>query len=183
MIVENLFNDVLLVKENIYEDSRGYFSEIYNKNNLINAGIKNNFIQDNISYSSIKGTIRGLHFQKNPLSQGKFLRVLNGSIEDFFIDLRKSSSTYEKFSSLKMNYASGSIYIPEGFAHGFCTLEANTIVMYKVDEYYSEEHEAGIIWNDSFFNIKWPIKGNKPILSEKDKKLPNWEDIKGELEF
>tara|TARA_Y100001935_G_C17311258_1_gene516471 strand:+ start:3661 stop:4212 length:552 start_codon:yes stop_codon:yes gene_type:complete len=183
MIVENIFNDVLLLKENIFEDSRGSFSEIYNKKNLINAGIKNNFIQDNLSFSASSGTIRGLHFQKNPLSQGKFLRVLSGSIEDFFIDLRKSSSTYEKFSSLKMNYESGSLYIPKGFAHGFCTLEENTIVIYKVDEYYSKDHETGIIWNDSFFNINWPLKDNKPILSEKDEKLPNWEDIKNQLEF
>ena len=82
-----------------------------------------------------------------------------------------------------MNYESGSLYVPKGFAHGFCTLEENTIVIYKVDEYYSKDHETGIIWNDSFFNINWPLKDNKPILSEKDEKLPNWEDIKNQLEF
>ena len=140
-------------------------------------------LQDNISFSKDPGTIRGLHFQSNPFSQGKLLRVIKGSIEDFFIDLRRSSSTYEKFSSIKLSYETGSIYIPKGFAHGFCTLEKDTIVMYKVDQIYSKKHEGGIRWDDNFFKINWSLNNAMPIISEKDANLPSWDKIKDKLDL
>lgn len=183
MITENLFSDVLLIKGDIFEDTRGSFSEIYNREAYNNNGIKNSFLQDNISFSRDSGTIRGLHFQNSPFSQGKLLRVIKGSIEDFFIDLRPSSNTYEKFSSIKLNYKSGSIYIPHGFAHGFCTLEKDTIVMYKVDQFYSKKHESGIRWNDNFFRINWPLNNIEPIISEKDANLPFWDEIKNKTDL
>tara|TARA_B100000212_G_C27381371_1_gene537251 strand:+ start:2487 stop:3038 length:552 start_codon:yes stop_codon:yes gene_type:complete len=183
MIVKNLFNDVLLIKNDIYEDKRGYFSETYNEKVFKKNGLSNHFLQDNLSFSKHPGTIRGLHFQNSPFSQGKLLRVINGSIEDFFVDLRRSSPTYEKFSSIKLSYETGSIYIPGGFAHGFCTLEKDTIVMYKVDKIYSKNHEVGIRWDDSFFKIKWPLKNNNPIISEKDENLPSWNSIKDKLDL
>ena len=140
-------------------------------------------MQDNISFSKDPGTIRGLHFQNNPFSQGKLLRVIKGSIEDFFIDLRPSSNNYENFSSIKLNYNTGSIYIPQGFAHGFCTLEKDTIVMYKVDQFYSKKHESGIRWNDDYFRIKWPLNNVEPVISEKDANLPFWNEIKTKVDL
>lgn len=183
MIVKNLFNDVLLVKENIYIDSRGSFSEIFNEKVFNKEGLNSQFLQDNISFSKDPGTIRGLHFQSNPFAQGKLIRVIKGSIEDFFIDLRQSSSTYEKFSSIKLSYETGSIYIPKGFAHGFCTLEKDTIVMYKVDQIYSKNDEGGIRWDDDFFKINWPLNNAMPIISEKDANLPFWDKIKDKLDL
>ena len=183
MIIENLFNDVLLLKNDIFEDDRGSFSEIFNEKVFNKEGLNNHFLQDNISFSKDPGTIRGLHFQSNPFSQGKLLRVIKGSIEDFFIDFRRSSSTYEKFSLIKLSYETGSIYIPKGFAHGFCTLEKDTIVMYKVDQIYSKKHEGGIRWDDNFFKINWSLNNAMPIISEKYANLPSWDKIKDKLDL
>tara|TARA_B100001540_G_scaffold143315_1_gene127186 strand:- start:14775 stop:15320 length:546 start_codon:yes stop_codon:yes gene_type:complete len=175
--IKEIFNDVFIVDQPYHKDNRGYFSELYNKENLSELGISNSFIQDNISFSTNKNTIRGLHFQCNPNEQAKYITVLKGSIWDVFIDLRKESKTYQKFGFIELLEGQSSLLIPRGFAHGFCTLEANTLVMYKVDNKYSEEHEMGLRWNDPFFAIPWPTNNQEIFISDKDKELPFFEDL------
>lgn len=183
MRVNKIFNDILIISHDIYEDKRGFFSEIYNNELMSNLAIPSNFVQDNLSFSKKKGTIRGLHFQKNPNAQSKLIKVLDGEIEDFFIDLRRDSPNYQKYSSFTLKKDNGWIYIPKGYAHGFCTLKDNTTVIYKVDNYYSKDDESGIAWNDQFFDINWPLSGLNPILSEKDSSLPSWSEIRDKVNF
>ena len=179
----DFFDDIKLLKPNIYNDKRGFFLEMYNKKVFKNLNIKDDFVQDNLSFSKKKGTVRGLHFQKKPFSQSKLLRVLNGKIQDVFIDLRKNSKTFEVAGSEILSPEEGWIYIPHGFAHGFCTLTDNVQILYKVDSHYSEGVDSGIKWNDAFFNIDWMLDYEKVIISDKDEKLPSWEDIKNAIEF
>lgn len=179
----NFFEGIKLIKPNTYSDKRGFFLETYNKIFFKNFDISDDFVQDNLSFSKKKGTIRGLHFQKEPFSQSKLLRVLDGQIQDVFIDLRKNSKTFEIAGSEILGPEEGWIYIPHGFAHGFCTLTDNVKILYKVDSYYSEEMESGIKWDDDFFNIDWMIDYEKVIISEKDQKLPLWGIIKNAIEF
>ena len=179
----DFFSDVKIIKTDLFEDDRGSFSELYNKKKFSEYGLSNEFFQDNISFSKNHGTIRGLHFQNGDFSQGKLLRVLNGMIQDVFIDLRQKSETYEKYGSELMTPETGWIYIPAGYAHGFCTLSDNVSVLYKVDSYYSKDNELGIKWNDTFFNINWNLNGKEPIVSLKDSQLPNWLEIKKNIEL
>tara|TARA_B100001173_G_scaffold27466_1_gene21603 strand:- start:245 stop:796 length:552 start_codon:yes stop_codon:yes gene_type:complete len=178
-----LFNDVFKISPRLHSDERGTFKEDYNKKEFFKLNIKDNFVQDNISFSEHKNTIRGLHFQLKPHAQSKLIKVLNGSIFDVFVDLRKESLSYSKFESFTLTKNDGWIYIPEGFAHGFCTLEDKTTVQYKVNNYYYKDSDRGIIWNDPFFNINWPLEGREPIISEKDKKLPTWNKISQDIDF
>ena len=152
---------ITLFKTKINKDSRGYFAEIYKKKNL-----KKNLIFHCLS-SSKKFVLRGLHLQtKNP--QGKFITVISGKIFDVAVDLRRNSKTFGKFFKIILPFKSyNSIYIPEGFAHGFCGLNNNNIIYYCCTNYRDKENEVGILWNDKDLNIKWPIKN--PILSKKDK--------------
>lgn len=175
--IKEIFSDVFLINQLYHNDNRGYFSEIYSEKNLSDLGINNTFIQDNISFSKNKNTIRGLHFQSDPNEQAKYITVLKGSIWDVFIDLRKESKTYQKFGFIELFEGKSSLLIPRGFAHGFCTLEANTLVMYKVDNNYSKEHEMGLHWSDPFFSIPWPLKNEEIFISDKDKELPFFEDL------
>ena len=183
MRYEELFNDVKRIFPKVYSDTRGSFSEDYNYIEFEKIGIKDKFVQDNISISSKKNTIRGLHFQSNPFSQSKMIKVIRGSIFDVFVDLRKQSNTYEQFHHIELYPDEGWIYIPEGFAHGFCTLEDETIVLYKVNDYYSLKNDGGIKYDDPSFSIPWPLFDDKPILSDKDIKLPNWKEIKNKVNF
>ena len=180
---KEIFSDVCIIRPESFADDRGYFEESYNYDNFRNLGIKEKFTQDNLSFSAKRGTIRGLHFQKDEYSQTKLLRVLQGEIQDVFIDLRKESKTFEKYHSTNLKEESGWIYIPRGYAHGFCTLTDNTTVLYKVDIPYSPEHDSGIRWNDNYFSIKWSISDQEPILSQKDNDLPFWKDIKNNISF
>jgi len=162
--------DVILIESKSFEDDRGYFLENYNESLFIKNEIKTKFIQDNFSYSQ-KNVLRGLHFQINPKAQAKLVSVLKGEIFDVAVDLRKNSSTYMKWISEKLSATNHkSLYIPEGFAHGFCVLSDDAYVMYKVNSNFYPEFEGGIIWNDPELNISWPI--SKPILSKKDENLP-----------
>ena len=167
-----IFNDVYKCDLTTHTDQRGYFSEIYKKSDF--SDIFNNvlFIQDNLSYSKKENTIRGLHYQLAPCDQSKYVIVLKGKIWDVFVDLRRDSSTYLEYGFTELNANQSSLFIPKGFAHGFCTLQADTIVLYKVDNYYSKDHERGIIWNDKSLNIPWPINKDQVIISDKDMKLP-----------
>lgn len=177
------FDDIKLLKTQFHDDERGFFSEIFNKKNFKSFGIEENFLQDNLSFSKKRGTIRGLHFQNNPYAQSKLLRVIDGKIQDVFVDLRKNSKTFEISGSEVLGPDEGWIYIPKGFAHGFCTLTDDVRILYKVDSYYSSEMDMGIRWDDELFNIDWLIDKNTFIMSEKDRELPLWRDIKDKIDF
>ena len=156
-----------------YSDGRGFFSETYKKNALAEAGIELDFVQDNHSLSVEKGVVRGLHYQIPPSAQDKLVRVVRGAVFDVALDIRKGSSTFGKFVSAVLSAREGNqVLVPKGFAHGYCTLEPNTEVVYKVTAYYSPENERGVLWNDPHLNIPWPITEAEATLSEKDKCFP-----------
>lgn len=164
--------EVLLITPRRFGDHRGFFSETYNKRVFAEAGIHLDFVQDNHSMSAETGTVRGLHFQTQPKAQDKLVRVVRGSIFDVAVDIRKSSPTFGKWVSAHITADGGEqILVPKGFAHGICTLEPNTEVLYKVTEYYSSENDSCIRWNDPAIGIAWPISA-PPVLSEKDAKSP-----------
>ena len=153
--------------------ARGFFSEVYTRARYHDAGITAEFVQDNHSYSGPVGTVRGLHFQRPPFAQAKLVRVLKGAILDVAIDLRRASPTFGWHVSVELSArAWNQLYIPVGFAHGFCTLEPDTEVSYKVDTYYSAEHDGGVLWNDPALGITWPVDAAMAVLSGKDKQFP-----------
>lgn len=164
---------VMLVRPRKIGDSRGYFIETYSAKDYRAAGIASEFVQDNQSLSAQPGTLRGLHFQKPPHAQAKLVRVHAGSVFDVVVDLRASSPTYGQWCAATLT-AEGAeqLFVPRGFAHGFCTLESNTVVAYKVDSFYSPASEAGIAWNDPHIGIVWPELAFSPLLSDRDKQLP-----------
>ncbi len=167
--------DVILIEPTRFEDTRGFFSETYNKKEFLEAGINEDFVQDNFSISH-KGVIRGLHFSKPPHQIVKLVRCLEGEILDVVVDMRPESKTFGKWVSEILSGENGKmLFVPRGFAHGFCALTDRVGVSYKVTDYYFPESEVGIIWNDPDLAIDWP-KGEY-LLSEKDKKLPYFRDL------
>lgn len=161
--------DVILIESQIFQDERGFFLENFKESIFEDNGINTKFVQDNYSYS-IKGVLRGLHFQNLPKAQAKLVTVLKGEIFDVALDIRKNSSTYGKWvTEILSEDNHKSLFIPEGFAHGFCVLSKDASVLYKISKEYSSEHEGCIIWNDPDLKIPWPI--NEPILSKKDQAL------------
>lgn len=161
-------------------DHRGYFMESYNEEVLKQLGIHYNFIQDNQSLSAEAGILRGLHYQLNPKAQTKLIRVLSGSIYDVILDIRHNSQTFGQWAGVILSeHNKRQLLVPQGFAHGFCTLVPNTKVFYKVDEYYSPEHDRGILWSDPSLKIDWPV--SEPVLSDKDRCYPTLEQA--ELNF
>ena len=166
--------DIILIEPKSFNDERGYFFENYNALNFNDNGINTKFIQDNFSFSK-KNVLRGLHFQKNPKAQAKLVSALKGEIFDVAVDLRKNSSTFMKWTSQILSDKNHrSLYVPEGFAHGFYVLSNTAYVMYKVNSHYSPDFDSGIIWNDVKLNISWPT--SEPILSIKDQKLLSTKD-------
>jgi dTDP-4-dehydrorhamnose 3,5-epimerase len=167
MIVEKTFIEGLLVlKPRVFEDSRGYFFESFNQKVLEEAGLKENFVQDNQSLSQ-KGVLRGLHMQVSPHAQGKLVRVIKGAVLDVAVDIRKKSPTYGKYFSIELNEQNKTMFwVPVGFAHGFLTLQDNTIFHYKCTNYYNKESEACVLWNDKDINVNWNVEN--PLLSAKD---------------
>ena len=156
-----------------FGDHRGFFSETFNSEKLKSSGLDLSFCQDNHSLSEKAGTLRGLHFQIMPHAQDKLLRVARGAIYDVAVDIRLGSPNFGKWVGYEISAKLwNQIFIPAGFAHGFCTLEDNTEVMYKVTAPYSSESERGIAWNDEELAIDWPIGNREPILSEKDTNYP-----------
>jgi len=156
-----------------FSDARGYFQEAWSDRVYRQVFGDVAFVQDNLSLSLKRGTLRGLHFQWAPHAQGKLVRVGRGSIFDVVVDIREESQTYGKHVAVTLDAIEGAqFWVPPGFLHGFCTLEDNTEVCYKVTAYYSPTHDAGVIWNDLDLGIKWPVDANTVILSEKDMKLP-----------
>ena len=162
--------DVILIEPGIYEDERGFFIETYKYSEFEKYGIDCTFVQDNHS-KSVKSVLRGLHYQINPKAQGKLIRVTNGVLFDVAVDIRKGSPHYGKWVGCTLSADNKkSLYIPPGFAHGFCTMSDAAEVIYKVTNFYSPELDRGIIWNDPDIGINWPEQN--PILSEKDASLP-----------
>ncbi|MFB5674638.1 dTDP-4-dehydrorhamnose 3,5-epimerase [Paenibacillus terreus] len=161
----------MILEPVVHGDHRGFFMESYNEQTVQNKGLNYHFVQDNQSLSAEPGTIRGLHYQSNPKAQTKLVRVLSGAIYDVILDIRRSSPTFGQWTGVILSeYNHRQLLVPKGFAHGFCTLVPHTQVMYKVDEYYSLEHDRGILWNDPALAIDWPV--SKAVLSDKDKQLP-----------
>jgi len=161
--------EVILITSKSFPDERGFFLESFKESEFIFNGIKTIFVQDNFSHS-IHSVLRGLHYQKNPKAQAKLVIALRGEIFDVAVDIRKDSPTYGKWVGEILSENNHKLlYIPEGFAHGFCVLSKEADVLYKVSQEYSPENEKGIVWNDAEINITWPI--DKPILQEKDSKL------------
>jgi dTDP-4-dehydrorhamnose 3,5-epimerase len=164
------------IQPKVFGDDRGYFFECYSQREFINAGITENFVQDNQSRSG-KATLRGLHFQKKH-QQGKLVRVIEGEVFDVAVDIRKDSSTFGKWHSVVLSgEKQNQFYIPHGFAHGFLALTDNVIFAYKCTDFYYPEDECGIIWNDPEIGIKWPYPEMEYKLSEKDKKLPKLSEL------
>jgi dTDP-4-dehydrorhamnose 3,5-epimerase len=170
--------EVKLVSAGRVSDRRGHFAETYVRRDFAAAGIPQAFVQDNQSLSHAPGTVRGLHFQLRPFAQAKLVRVLHGSIFDACVDLRRSSPRYGRHVAVELAADSGDqLFVPAGFAHGFCTLEPETAVLYKVDAVYSAEHERGVDWSDPALAIPWPVAKGKAIVSEKDSALPLLQDL------
>lgn len=153
-----------------HTDIRGYFVRSYDESLFSKHGLQTHWVQDNQSRSTEKHTVRGLHFQKPPHTESKLLRVVNGAILDVFVDLRRGSPTYGQWDSIELSADNFRVlYIPKGFAHGFCTLEPDSIVLYKVDSFYAPQFEGGLKWNDPTLNIQWPT--SDPVLSDRDRQL------------
>lgn len=166
-IIETKLSGVKLVEPDVFGDHRGFFMESYNLKKFREKGLNYNFVQDNQSLSKEPGVLRGLHYQLSPKAQTKLVRVLTGAIFDVAVDIRKDSPTYGQWVGVILSeYNKRQLLIPKGFAHGFCTLVPDTQVAYKVDEYYSPQHDRGIRWDDPSIGIDWPI--SNPILSDKD---------------
>ncbi len=167
-IIETDFKGLYIIKPKIYKDNRGLFTEVYKISSLLENNLNIKFVQENLSISK-RNVLRGLHFQIPPKAHGKLIRCSKGKIFDVAVDIRKNSKTFGKyFSKILMPDEFEMIYIPEGFAHGFLSLEDNSEIVYNMTGEYSKEHERGIIWNDKYINIDWPLSST-PILSEKDK--------------
>ncbi|MEF2968151.1 dTDP-4-dehydrorhamnose 3,5-epimerase [Paenibacillus sp. M1] len=164
-----------LLEPVVYGDHRGFFMESYNETVMHGLGLNYNFVQDNQSLSAEPGVLRGLHYQLNPKAQTKLVRVLSGAIYDVILDIRRNSATFGQWVGVILSeYNKRQLLVPKGFAHGFCTLVPNTQVLYKVDEYYSPEHDCGILWNDPALHIDWPV--SEPQLSDKDRRHPLFAD-------
>lgn len=165
---ETEIQGLLILEPTIHGDERGYFFESYSKRVSYEFGLKNDFVQDNES-SSGYGVLRGLHYQVSPMGMAKLLRVTKGEILDIAVDIRKGSKTFGQHHSVILSEENKKqFFIPRGFAHGFATLSKLAVVNYKCDNYYSKEHETGIMWNDPDLNIDWRISPQDMILSEKD---------------
>lgn len=163
--------DLVRIKPDVFGDHRGFFLESYTREKFEKGGISTVFIQDNHSCSNEVGVLRGLHFQKPPFAQSKLIRVTQGRIFDVAVDLRKNSPTFGKWLGFELGAENFEmLFVPAGFAHGFCTLEPQTHVQYKVDALYSPLHDSGIIWNDPDIAVNWPV--SDPVLSKKDAELP-----------
>jgi dTDP-4-dehydrorhamnose 3,5-epimerase len=173
-----VLSDIKIVNPQRIGDKRGFFSETYNRQRFAEVGIDVEFVQDNHSLSAAAGTIRGLHFQSEPFAQVKLIRVVSGRILDVVVDLRQSSPNFGKHVAVELSAENGSqLLVPIGFAHGFCTLEPNTEIVYKVSAYYSDAHDYGLRWNDPALGIDWPIALADAVLSDKDQRQPLLADL------
>lgn len=174
--IKTTLQDVYLFEPKVFGDHRGFFMETYNHQMFEEAGLSFNFIQDNHAMSAEAGTLRGMHFQLAPYAQTKLVRVIKGAVYDAIVDIRKGSPTYGQWEGFILSEENKrQLLVPQGFAHGYCTLTKDTEFVYKVDNYYSPDCDRGLAWDDPQLNIQWPT--TNPILSEKDKKQPLFKDL------
>jgi dTDP-4-dehydrorhamnose 3,5-epimerase len=172
-VVSTAIPEVKEIRPVRHGDSRGFFSEIFREAVLREHGIDVAFVQENHSLSVGRGVVRGLHFQTEPEVQAKLVRVGAGAILDVAVDIRQGSPHYGRHVAVVLSAAEGNqLFVPEGFAHGFCTLEPNTEVIYKVNRYYSHAHDSGLAWDDPALAIAWPVAGDEALLSDKDRRQP-----------
>lgn len=165
--------DVVVLTPRRFSDDRGYFAETWSERAWREAGLAGGFVQDNISLSRETGTLRGLHYQKPPHAQAKLVSVLHGRVLDVAVDIRRGSPWYARHVACELSAAAGAqLYVPEGFLHGFVTLEADTLVAYKVSDRYAAECDAGVRWNDPDLAIDWGVSSDAAILSPKDASAP-----------
>jgi dTDP-4-dehydrorhamnose 3,5-epimerase len=170
--------DVKLITGNRISDSRGYFAETYVRRDFCASDLNYHFLQDNESCSKLAGTLRGLHFQAHPFAQTKLVRVVRGRILDVALDLRRSSPAFGRHVAVELSEAEPKqLLVPIGFAHGFCTLEPDTLVVYKVDNVYSAAHDRGVNWADPKIAIKWPVSPAEVVMSDKDRGLPMLDEL------
>ncbi|MGJ0392707.1 MAG: dTDP-4-dehydrorhamnose 3,5-epimerase [Methylocystis sp.] len=179
LVEETEIRDVKIITPKKFADERGFFSEAYNESKWRRAGLHFTFVQDNHSLSTAAGTIRGLHFQTPPFAQDKLVRVVRGRIMDVAVDLRRSSATFGRHVAVELSAENWrQLFVPIGFAHGFCTLEPNTEVQYKVTNFYSAENDMGLAFDDPDLGVAWPVAVNEARLSEKDRALPRLRDLR-----
>ena len=172
-ILETDIADIKLLKPVRHVDTRGFFSEVFKENVLREYGIEIHFVQDNHAFSARVGVVRGLHFQIPPFAQAKLFRVTAGSIFDVAVDIRWGSPSFGRHFAGVLSAADwNQIFIPEGFAHGYCTLEPDTEVIYKANANYSPEHDRGLLWSDPALGIAWPVSANKALVSDRDRTHP-----------
>lgn len=172
-VVSELLPGVLELRARRFGDNRGWFSETYNQAGLAAVGIEATFVQDNQSFSAERGTVRGLHLQLPPSEQGKLVRVLAGSIFDVAVDIRPGSETFGRHAAVTLSADEGNLlWVPPGYAHGFCTLEPDTMVFYKVTNFYDPSAERSLLWSDPALGIAWPVESAEARLSDKDQIAP-----------
>ena len=181
-VIKTKIEDVLIIEPKVFGDERGFFVETFNLERYKEAGIDWEFVQDNLS-SSMKGVLRGLHFQKDPFAQGKLVQVIKGKVLDVAVDIRKSSPTFGQYISVELSGENKKqLWIAPGMAHGFLALEDDTIFSYKCTNLYNPTAEGGLLWNDKDLNIDWKLEENgikDPIVSEKDAKNVSWQEFVG----
>ena len=183
-VVSTAIPEVKEIRPVRHRDPRGFFSEIFREDVLRQHGIDAAFVQENHSLSVDPGVVRGLHFQIPPAGQAKLVRVGKGSILDVAVDIRRGSPSYGRHVAVVLSAAEGNqLFVPEGFAHGFCTLEPNTEVIYKVNRYYSREHDLGLAWNDPELGIAWPVSKDEAVLSDKDRRQPVLADLPAHFRY
>ena len=181
-VTKTKLNGVVILEPQVFGDNRGFFMESWSKRKFEEAGLFYDFVQDNHSSSTVKGTVRGIHFQKGKWCQAKLVRCTRGAVLDIAVDLRKNSSTYKQWISVELSEDNKKqIMVPRGFGHAFVTLTDHVEFMYKADNYYAPDSEGGIRWNDPDIGVEWGVID--PVLSAKDKINPFFKDIKNELEF
>lgn len=179
-VTETGISGLVIVEPQVFGDHRGFFMESWSQRAMEEAGLHYNFVQDNHSSSTVKGTLRGIHFQYGDKSQAKLVRCARGAVIDVAVDLRKDSPTYKQWYAVELSEENKKQFmIPRGFGHGFVTLTDHVEFMYKADNYYAPEADGGIRWNDLEFGIDWGVE--KPILSDKDANSPFFKDIEDKI--
>lgn len=183
-IIATKIPGILLLEPRRIEDGRGFFSETYNTRRLSEAGFDSSFVQDNHTLSRDVGVIRGLHFQAPPHAQDKLVRVIRGRVLDVAVDIRKGSPTYGQHVAVELSAENWrQLLVPKGFAHGFCCLEQNSEVIYKVTNHYAPAHTGGLLWNDPALGIQWLVEDERVRLSEEDTRWPRLADLESPFVF
>lgn len=176
--------DLKVLTPTLHRDPRGWFAETYNRRALDELGIADTFVQDNHVYSDCAWVVRGLHFQAPPRAQGKLVRVLRGAVFDVAVDIRRGSPTYGRHASIILSGQNHQqLWVPPGFAHGYCTLEPETEVLYKVTDHYAPDAERGLAWDDAALGIAWPMPVGAAVLCGRDKQLPQLRNFSSPFAF